>query len=77
MREALNTFEDFKTKKSLLEEKVESRGHLCIFSPKFHCELNATEWVWCHAKKYSRAYANGTIAKLRIYLKTLTLATQS
>lgn len=65
MREVLNTFQDFKNKKTLLEEKVESRGHLCVFFPKFHCELNAIERVWCHAKKYSRAHANGTITKLR------------
>ena len=65
MREVLNTFGDFKNKKTLLEEKVESRWHLCVFFPKFHCELNAIERVWCHAKKYSRAYTNGTITKLR------------
>ena len=44
---------------------MESRGHLCVFFPKFHCELNAIERVWCHAKKYSHAHANGTITKLR------------
>ena len=33
MREALNTFEDFKNNKTLLEEKVESRGHFCVFFP--------------------------------------------
>ena len=44
---------------------MESRGHLCVFFPKFHCEPNAIERVWCHAKNYSRAHANGTITKLR------------
>ena len=36
-----------------------------MFFPKFHCELNAIERCWCHAKKFSRAYANGTITRLR------------
>ncbi len=43
LREALNTYEDFSQKKILLEEMVESRGHLCMFYPKFHCELNPIE----------------------------------
>ncbi len=33
--------------------------------PKFYCELNPIERVWCHAKKYSRAHCNGTITRLR------------
>lgn len=61
LREELSKFDDFKNVKTLVEEKVESRGHLCMFFPKFHCELNAIERCWCHAKKYSRSYANGTI----------------
>ena len=65
MREELAKFEDFKNPKTLVEEKVESRGHLCMFFPKFHCELNAIERCWCHAKKFYRAYANGTITRLR------------
>ena len=65
LREELSKFDDFKNAKTLVEEKVESRGHLCMFFPKFHCELNAIERCWCHAKKYSRSYANGTITRLR------------
>ena len=63
MREALNTFEDFKNKKTLLEE-VESGGHLCVFFPKFHCKLNVIERVWCHAKNNTPMHI-GTITKLR------------
>ena len=65
LREELSKFDDFKNAKTMVEEKVESRGHLCMFFPKFHCELNAIERCWCHAKKYSCSYANGTITRLR------------
>ena len=35
------------------------------FKNKFHCELSAIERCWCHAKKHTRAHANGTITRLR------------
>ena len=44
---------------------VESRGHVCLYLPKFHCELNPIEMCWCHAKKHTRAYCNGFIIRLR------------
>ena len=65
LREELSKHDDFRDTKTLLQEKIESRGHLCMYFPKFHCELNAIERCWCHAKKYSRAHANGTITRLR------------
>ena len=65
MRETLRSFPDFKCQKTMLEEKMESRGHVCLYFPKFHCELNAIERNWCHAKKHTRAYCNGSIVRLR------------
>ena len=65
MRTMLKTYEDFKNPKTLLENLVENRGHLCVFYPKYHCEMSPIELVWCHAKKYTRAYANGSIVRLR------------
>jgi hypothetical protein len=41
---------DFVKQKSALEELIESRGHLCDFYPKFHCELNFIEQYWGAAK---------------------------
>ena len=64
MRETLRSFPDFKCQKTMLE-KIESRGHVCLYFPKFHCELNAIERNWCHAKKNTRAYCNGSIVRLR------------
>ena len=65
MRSTLKTFDDFRVQKSILEEYIEQRGHLCLFFPKYHCELSPIERVWCHAKKHTRAYANGKINTLR------------
>ena len=41
--------------KSKLEEAINAAGHLCIFLPKFHCELNFIEMVWGRAKQHQRA----------------------
>jgi hypothetical protein len=41
---------DFTLQKSHLEEYVTSRGHICDFYPKFHCELNFIEQYWGVAK---------------------------
>ena len=72
VREKLNTYEDLKIQKTILEEYVEQRGHLCLYYPKYHCELSPIERVWCHSKKHTRAYANGTITRLlKMYQKDL------
>ena len=65
MREKLKTYSDFGEQKTILEEYIEGRGHVCVFYPKFHCELSPIELVWCHSKKHTRAYADGTITRLR------------
>jgi hypothetical protein len=41
---------DFVDQKSQLQELIESRGHLCDFYPKYHCELNFIEQYWGTAK---------------------------
>ena len=58
-------YDDFKNSKTILEERIEERGHLCYFFLNFHCELNAIERCWYHAKKHCRAYANDLIVRLR------------
>ena len=53
MREALSTFTDFQNPKTIVEEYIESCGHICLFLPKYHCELNPIERVWCIARQRS------------------------
>lgn len=36
---------DFANQVSMLEQLITDRGHLCLFLPKFHCDLNPIEMV--------------------------------
>ena len=65
MRQELGTFDDFQSAKTIIEEEIESKGHMCVFLPKFHCELNPIERVWCHAKKHVKANNSGSVTRLR------------
>lgn len=66
MRKELRKFEDFRSDGvPIVEEMVVSKGHMCLFIPRFHCELNPIERCWCHAKRYTRAHCNGSIVRLR------------
>ena len=65
MVSVLYQHEDFINEKSAVESYLLSRGHHCLFIPKYHCELNPIERVWGHAKKYTRANCNYSITGLR------------
>ena len=65
MRVVLPNHDDFVKEKTSIEHFVEGHGHLALFLPKFHCELNPIERVWGHSKRYCRAYSNFTLVKLR------------
>ena len=45
MAQLLSRQDDFRFQKSLLKWKIKERGHICIFLPKFHCELNPIKMV--------------------------------
>lgn len=51
MQRALECQPDFKAEKPLLQVLIEKRGHICLFLPKFHCELNPIEMVWAQIKR--------------------------
>lgn len=56
---------DFQEQKSLVQEVIEAAGHLCIFLPKFHCELNFIEFFWGAVKKYLRDRCDYTFDTLK------------
>lgn len=65
---------DFAAEKSALQHLIEERKswdgvlalrHLCLFLPKFHCELNWIERLWGAAKQYTRAHCLYTLPGLR------------
>lgn len=68
MREKLGEMDDFKNEKSRIEHFLEDRGHICIFLPKYHPELNPIEWVWAQAKRHTKAYCKYTLPSLRKHI---------
>ncbi len=65
MAAVLSQHSDFKYEKPVVQRKIESRGHLCFFSPKFHCELKPIEQCWGFSKRETRARCNYSITGLR------------
>ena len=63
--EELEKHEDFANEKSKVENLVAKKGHLCLFIPKYHCELNPIERCWGRAKVYTRSHCNYSILGLR------------
>jgi len=55
---------DFAAQKSRLEEVIEKAGHLVMFYPKFHCEMNWIEYYWGSCKRYARKHCTYTLAGL-------------
>ena len=56
---------NFLEQKSLVQETIEELGHLCIFLPKFHCELNFIEFFWGAVKRYLREHCDYTYTGLQ------------
>ena len=56
---------DFRDQKSLVQDVIEAAGHMCIFLPKFHCELNFIEFFWGAVKKFLRDNCDYTFATLK------------
>lgn len=55
VKKVLSLQRDFAEEKPMIQTYLESRGHICLFLPKFHCELNAIEMYWGFAK-YRKSY---------------------
>lgn len=56
---------DFKEQRSLVQEVIEEAGHISIFPPKFHCELNFIEYFWGAIKRYLRENCDYTFTTLQ------------
>lgn len=54
---------DFKAQKSMLEQVITEAGHVCLFLPKFHCELNPIEYYWGWVKREYRDRCDGRYTK--------------
>lgn len=50
---------------SLVQETIKVAGHLCLFLPKFHCELNPIELFWGAIKHYLRKHCDYTFGTLQ------------
>jgi hypothetical protein len=64
-RAMLAAQQDFREQKGQLEEELVAANQLCIFYPKFHCEMNFIERFWCGAKWYSRENCSYSFEGLR------------
>lgn len=51
---------DFLNEENMVSQLIHARGHLCIFLPKFHCDLNWAENHWGKAKPFVRTLCDGT-----------------
>jgi hypothetical protein len=65
LKRILENQPDFLAQKSLVQEVIEAAGHMCIFLPKFHCELNFIEYYWSAVKKYLREHCDFTFNTLK------------
>ena len=74
MIKMLENMHDFKVQKTRVEELISKHGHRCIFIPKYHCELNPIERVWCQAKQFTRGNCDYTYPGLE---KTIVPALES
>lgn len=63
MKHILSKHPAFHTE-SNLEILAKKYGHKIIFLPKFHCELNPIEGLWCYLKQHIRARTNQTFPRM-------------
>ena len=54
----LSKQDDFHLQTSLLQQKIEAKGHKCVFLPKFHCKLNPIEMVYSFNLNHFHILAN-------------------
>ena len=72
-----NAFLNFQEQKSLVQEVIKTAGHMCIFLPKFHCEINFIEFFWGSVKRHHLRencdYSFTTICQMHLHQLRLKL----
>ena len=61
----LSACDDFQNQPNLITELIENEKHICVFYPKFHCELSPIERFWCEHKRYVRSHCRMKFSNLR------------
>jgi hypothetical protein len=72
MYRVLSLQEDFLTEKPLIQSAIEKAGHVCLFLPRFHCELNPIEMLWGYGKY--RASISRISCASHAYLRSLRIS---
>ena len=67
-RKLLAAQPDFAGEKNWLQTVVEARGHVQVFLPKFHCELNFIEMIWGYTKAALRKRCKYSFEDLKLNL---------
>ena len=65
MRATLASHSDFKHEKCMIEHLLIDKGHIPMFLPKFHPELNPIERVWAQLKWFTRGNCNYSLPSVR------------
>lgn len=60
---------DFADSQEWLQEVITEAGHLIIFFPKFHCELNYIEMVWAYIKREIKSDCKYSLEEMHRQLK--------
>jgi transposase len=56
---------DFLEQEPQIMQIIKDAGHLCIFLPKYHCELNIIEFFWGATKRYTRENCDYSFESLK------------
>ena len=54
----------------ITQKVVEDAGHLCVFLPKYHCQIDIIEYFWGASKRYTREHCDYTFERLKNTVKT-------
>ena len=60
---------DFASQRPWLREVIEDAGHICIFLPKFHPEMNFIERYWAVIKRWLRYHCDEGGNTMRVRMK--------